>query len=913
MNELPSWNRSLTAQPITGTSAGQCNPRRHIQVDWEGQDMRWFHNLKISQKLLISFFIVALIGALTGYIGATKMTEIDSSYADLIDYNAKPVGDIAKAAVAFQEIRKLLRDLFLAENQDETQKYLAELRAKEKVLSDNLDKFEKTIKAAEVRKEFDTLKAAVTRFIPEQERIMKTVAAQKKEEAWTLMKGDALQLAGVIQNSAEKLMDTKIDQADKQSDVNTASAHAAVRFIWIVTGLGMLLAVIFGIFIARVIGRPLRELAAAADRLALGDVNVEVHAETKDELGMLARSFANMIENTKASASWVQSIAEGDLGADVQVRSDRDLLGKNLELMLKTLKELIGETDGLIVSAQNGKLDARGNASAYRGAWGQLLGGMNRLVDAFVAPINMAATCVDYISKGDIPAKITDEYKGDFNHIKNNLNVLIDAMNQIARVAGEIAGGNLAVTVTERSDRDLLGKSLNAMLKTLKELLGETDNLIVAVQEGRLGTRGNAAAYQGAWGQLLGGVNRLVEAFAAPIGVTATYIDRISKGDIPPKITEEYKGDFNQIKNNLNVLIDAMDEVARVAAEIAEGNLTVKVVERSAQDKLMQSLEKMVSGLTDVVSNIQTVASQVMSGSQEMSTSSEQLSQGATEQSASVEEVSSSMEEMVANINQNSENAQQTDKIAIKAAADAREGGKAVTETVGAMKEIAGKISIIEEIARQTNLLALNAAIEAARAGEHGKGFAVVASEVRKLAERSQTAAGEINRLSASSVQIAEKAGEMLTRIVPDIQKTADLVQEINAASNEQSSGALQINKAIQQLDQVIQQNASASEEMASTSVELLSQAEQLQKTISFFRIHGNGSMLSSGAASLPKAHGGIRQRGVKGAQSMPVRRLGVPSLPNSDRDGNGKGAGVSLNLAEKSIRDGDDEDFERY
>ncbi len=173
---------------------------------------------------------------------------------------------------------------------------------------------------------------------------------------------------------------------------------------------------------------------------------------------------------------------------------------------------------------------------------------------------------------------------------------------------------------------------------------------------------------------------------------------------------------------------------------------------------------------------------------------------------------------MVSNIKQNADNAQQTEKIALKAAHDAKEGGSAVTETVSAMKEIANKISIIEEIARQTNLLALNAAIEAARAGEHGKGFAVVASEVRKLAERSQVAAGEINRLSATSVQIAEKAGEMLTRIVPDIQKTAELVSEINAASAEQNTGAEQINKAIQQLDQVIQQNASVAEEMASTT-----------------------------------------------------------------------------------------------
>ena len=208
------------------------------------------------------------------------------------------------------------------------------------------------------------------------------------------------------------------------------------------------------------------------------------------------------------------------------------------------------------------------------------------------------------------------------------------------------------------------------------------------------------------------------------------------------------------------------------------------------------------------------------------------------------------MEEMVSNIKQNADNAQQTDKIANKSARDAQESGKSVLEAVAAMKEIANKISIIEEIARQTNLLALNAAIEAARAGEHGKGFAVVAAEVRKLAERSQKAAGEINQLSGTTLRVSEKSGEMLDKLVPDIQRTAELVQEITAASKEQDTGAEQINKALQQLEQVIQQNASAAEEMASTTEELTGQSEQLVERAVLLQNRGRREMRRGGAES---------------------------------------------------------------
>jgi methyl-accepting chemotaxis protein len=345
-----------------------------------------------------------------------------------------------------------------------------------------------------------------------------------------------------------------------------------------------------------------------------------------------------------------------------------------------------------------------------------------------------------------------------------------------------------------------------------------------------------------------------------------------------------------------------VDEGVAVANALAGGDLTVSIVVTSKDEmgQLLGALKNMVDKLKQVVGDVIGATDNVASGSQQLSATAQQLSQGATEQAASAEEISSSMEEMTSSIKQNADNSGQTEKIAVKSAADAKEGGKAVNETVAAMKEIATKIGIIEEIARQTNLLALNAAIEAARAGEHGKGFAVVASEVRKLAERSQAAAGEISTLSSRSVQVAETAGEMLNKMVPDIQRTAELVQEISASSREQDSGAEQINKAIQQLDMVIQQNASASEEMASTSEELSGQAEQLKDSISFFRIDDSGmSRQPSRAVHAPQRKVQVAHAGRKAAVEAPKK--------------NAVGKGAHIQLGEKHGADQIDDEFEKF
>jgi methyl-accepting chemotaxis protein len=315
------------------------------------------------------------------------------------------------------------------------------------------------------------------------------------------------------------------------------------------------------------------------------------------------------------------------------------------------------------------------------------------------------------------------------------------------------------------------------------------------------------------------------------------------------------------ITKPLNLGVNTMEEMSK-------GNLLVNFDTHAltVSDEtgiLTRAMKEMADQLKGTIAFALEASENVSAGSTQLSSASQGISQGSSEQAASVEEISASIEEMTASINQNADNANQTEKIALKSSADAKEGGEAVQKTVSAMKQIAEKISIIQEIARQTNLLSLNASIEAARAGEHGKGFAVVASAVQKLAERSQDAAEEISKLSKSSVDVAEKAGTMLNKLVPDIQKTADLVSEINASSSEQNKGIQQVNSAVQQFNQVVQSNAAASEELASTAEELSSQAEELKGRLAFFQVEKSHTYHKADRST--KIH-----KNVTSAQSVP-------------------------------------------
>ena len=453
----------------------------------------------------------------------------------------------------------------------------------------------------------------------------------------------------------------------------------------------------------------------------------------------------------------------------------------------------------------------------------------------------------DLLTQGE--EKASETGKPDWKR----LSVLLSEMTQLeTRMADLVRGGQAAeaARISSSEAREVAGEMTElfakivarnqaAMVKADEDTnkqYAETRNLVIGITLAAL-----AIAVAFALWIALGisaGLSRLM-----------TVANAVAIGDLDERVSIKSNDEIKDLVTVFNTMTDNLTITASMADEIANGDLTVQPKPLSDKDTLGLSLQSMVERLRGVVGDALSAADNVSAGSQELSATSEQMSQGATEQAAAAEQASASMEEMAANIKQNADNAAQTEKISRQSSKDAEASGEAVNRAVDAMRTIADKIGIVQEIARQTDLLALNAAVEAARAGEHGKGFAVVASEVRKLAERSQTAAAEIGAVSGDTVKAAQEAGDMLQRLVPDIRKTAELVSEISAACREQDIGASQINEAIQQLDKVTQQNAGASEQMSATSEELAAQAEELQTSIAFFRTDTVGGRAPSRSA----------------------------------------------------------------
>ncbi len=590
---------------------------------------------------------------------------------------------------------------------------------------------------------------------------------------------------------------------------------------------------------------------------------------TRGDEGRFAGGWRDLMESINAlieamaapigvAAETIDRIAKGEIPEKITRRfeGDFDRIRENLNQCIEAVEGLVRETVRLTESAVAGNLRTRGDAERFGGDYRRIITGVNATLDAVITPLTTAARSMERIAVGDHPERITEGFPGDFGAVKESLHSLIENRRAVVRVAERVADGDLSVEVPVLSDRDALGRALIRMVETIRAIAAQINVLTDTARAGKLHERGEEADFKGEYARIIRGFNATLDAIVTPLRTTAAHVDRIARGEVPERIEDDFPGEFDAIRNNLNTLIDNLSRFAR---------------------------------------DVQRSAEQVATGSEQLRSGANRVSQGTFHQAANVEEISSSMEEMSSTVEQNAGNARQTARISQEAAENAREGGRSVTETVEAMKRISDRIRIIEEIARQTNMLALNAAIEAARAGQHGRGFAVVADEIRKLAEKSGKAAKEINALSVGSLEIGEKTSRLLSEMVEGIGKTAELVQEISASSQEQAQGVHQVNRAIQDLDHGIQENATQAEEMAAASQEFSDQAERLREAAGFFRLPAPSGTAPSPAGGAETASPEKPTRSPEGAEAE-----GAPEAPASPEQERGRSRRLDLDAGEE-------------
>ena len=1050
-----------------------------------------FKNIKIKAKLLIGFCSVALVAGIVGFLGIKQINTINKNDEKNFQRVTIAISDISIIQAEFGKARTVNKEMILyAMSQDEVKKYIEQRKEASKIISEHAESYKKNIMSDSGMVLYNNWLNARKAYVTDLNSTEELCLAGKKEQAKEYLKNLVVTENAYVEK-LNALMQNKINRANEAKKETAQIAHNSTIWMILFLCVGVALSIILGLLFAGGINKNIKSLVTETKMLtkAVADGNLHVRSDSKkinsefkeviegfnktldtlneplnvisiymnriangdiskkitvfdestnifkgdfeklkndvnncidsvhmlvDDAAMLAeaaivgnlsaradvsrhqgqyKAVVEGVNNTldavmgplTISAKFIDEISKGNTQSRItdNFNGDFDILKNNINHIIDSFYVLVDEVGVTMKASKEGNFAMKANPDRTTGVYRKILRGINEAWDTFVVPFHQAANYIERISQGDMPPVITDNYNGDFGKLKNNLNVCINTLNGVINemnkmskkhdlgdidaridvdifegayhqmavgvnemVAGHIAvkkkamaciaefgkgnfdaelekfpgkkafinetiekvranlqgliedmnymskqhelgdidivipaeryegdffimakgvndmvGGHIAVKkkamacVAEFGDgnfdaplekfpgkKAFINNTIEIVRKNLKDITNDVNKLSNYAVIGKLTERSDAGKYYGDWKKMILGINEILDAITGPFTIATIYLDKLSKGDMPPLITSDFKGDYNSIKDNFNILIESTKNITEKAKLIAEGNLNTELKMRSNKDEMIQALSGMVKSISDIVIQVQGSADNIADASQQMSSNSQQVSEGASEQASSAEEISSSMEEMSSNIQQNTDNAQQTEKIAAKAAEDILVGSKNVNITVESMKKIAEKVAIIGDIAFQTNILALNAAVEAARAGEHGRGFAVVAAEVRKLAERSHVAAGEINELTKSSVDIADKSGKLLESIVPDIQKTAKLVQEITAASIEQNSGANQINNAINQLNKVTQQNAAAAEEMATSSEELSGQADSLRELISFFKVDGHSS-----------------------------------------------------------------------
>ena len=846
--------------------------------------MKWFSDLKIGTKLLASFILVAAIAGLIGWVGLSGVSKFSANSASMYADQLIPIRDLGYANTAFLIAETDVRSMLLTKQPSERQKLADSVLVETKQVDGYIASYEKTMLSKDQQETLPKFKSAWEQYQTVRRKGMSSALSGRDAEALRIFDGEAVQSMTECRHALQSLIDINVRVAEGSEKANEAAAASTRNMVLIFMTVGVLLAIGLGLLLARVIGNPVRAMQAAAEKLALGDVNVSIDLDSQDELGALGRALRGLAEVIKDRASLAQKIAAGDLAVQVQVKSEQDLLGKSFIQVVESLRKLIAEAETLTKAAVEGKLASRGNVEQFQGGYRQIVTCVNQTLDAVIGPLNVSAEYMDRISKGDIPPKITDSYNGDFNKIKNNLNACIDGLGGLVEAnavlqgmavndyssavkgqyAGIFADVASAVNTTQgrlkhlisvvmriahgdlgglpelkllgrRSDHDELVPSMVLLMETLAALAADTVLLAKAAVEGKLATRADATKHEGDFRKVVEGVNQTLDAVIGPLNVAAEYVDRISKGDIPPKITDKYNGDFNEFKNNLNVCIDAISRVVADGVGLTKAAVEGKLATRADAAKHEGDFRKVIEGFNltlDAVIGPLNVAAEYV----------DRISKGdippkiTDTYNGDFNELKNNLNNCVSNVSALVADANLLVKAAVegklatradamKHEGDFRKIVEGVNQTLDAVLEpINEAAQVIEKISRKD----LTARVAGQYKGEHAN----IKDNINRMAEDLQRSMQQIGHNAASLAASSEQLTAISQQLAGNAEETATQANVVSAASEQVSKNVSVVASGSEQMQASIREISKSANEAARVAKNAVNVAEATNHTI---------------------------------------------------------------------------------
>lgn len=742
----------------------------------------FIRNMKIASKILTGFFIIAIVGAGMGLYESIQLNQVSTLSSQMYQEMLLPASSINQISNTFQQECIAVRNLLYTDDSTMSTLYTSKITQSKANLDLDFGKLNMLVTNPDTKTQLDALQKA---FATYNSQMAASVQKIKSGDSQSVINdfthsGDLFSAEKAVADGITDLSFTVSRKAVTLDTFNSQMASTVQTNTFILIGLVVFLSILIGMSISRSISKPVKRLTIALKKLADGDTDVPAFDfQSKNEIGQMVNAY---------------------------------------EYILASIKSLENDTNVLINAATEGQLSVRADSKKHQGAYGKIIEGFNLVLDFIVVPVNEAAKVLDYVSKGNLDMHVEGDFKGDYALIKDNLNYMID---------------------------------------TLKELINDTKTLIEAAVEGNLIVRADAEKHHGAYRMIIEGFNSTLDAVILPVNEAVKVLREVYKGNLGINLTGEFRGDHSIIQNSLNETIANLkryiSEISFVLNEICNGNFDVGIQTEYLGDfvELKDSINKIVVSLSNMLSEINHASKQMASATRQLSEGSQVIAVGATEQASSIEELTASISQISGQTKQNAEDLNESKKIAVDAKEAVAQCSEQMEEMLKSMVEINESsvniskiIKVIDDIAARTNIVSLNAAVEAARAGVHGKGFAVIVEEVRNLAASSANAAKETAELINGSIKkvsegtkIANKTANVLSDIVNYVDKTVELGEKISAASAEQASSILQIDRGLEQISQVVQNNSATAQQSAASSQELNGQAELLLRKIEVFKL----------------------------------------------------------------------------